>query len=861
MTIYQEILQWSATKSNFIQDALRRIITSHDIQDSDIDELINLLKKEEGDDSITINPEPLNITHIPTSTDAGLDYPKLISIKKPENICALYNQADLQFSNTGLIAIYGNNGSGKSSYSRILKKLCWSRDKGIDLKKNVFSDSSDQQKVEFIIEENGVNQSFVWNENAPSHPALNSVFVFDSDCGNIYVNNENPAEYKPTGIDVLEKLINVFNQISQKLDADIQQYNSQKPLLNEELKNSSSGVWYEAIEYKTKDQADAYIKFDETDKQRKEDLIKLLATQDPQEKIKNLTELKSRLVNYGQQFKSIEEIYNNDNLKVIKDLGVNLIAIKKAYHTATAELTNINTLPGFGSDHWRILWNAAKNFSIKEKLTNADIFPSNESLEKCVFCQQDLDETAKKRLLGFNEFVLNNISTQLDTIKEQIRLKTEVINNTIVLPYTNYSELSQHIVEFERLHREFDDNFLAIKTALINYLDNGVEISISENIISKNIDDFIVKVDLDIEKTNELNQNRAKLLIEYNELLTKEFLFSQKANILQYLDEYHYKKWINSCKAKLNTTQISKKIGDLMDNQAVNLQHQEFINHLSSFNSELAAKIGITKTRTSSGTTFQKCGFSEIEEGINTVLSEGEQKVVALSNFLAECTIDNRKNTIVFDDPVNSLDMDYRDLISKKIIELSSDRQIIVLTHDLSFLRLLIDTHKKNMSADCQIIGIDKYEGITGIVTDEIPFLAKNVDERINSIRRILREHNALTIADSHGRETKLDSARKRFRMLIERTVEEILSNGTYQRFSKNINVKKRNLSSYVITEQADVTFILDMFSKYSVTEHDGGTSTIPQLPNKQVMEQDITDYLAWKLDFKNRLKVFLQSN
>ncbi len=236
-----------------------------------------------------------------------------------------------------------------------------------------------------------------------------------------------------------------------------------------------------------------------------------------------------------------------------------------------------------------------------------------------------------------------------------------------------------------------------------------------------------------------------------------------------------------------------------MENQAVSLQHQEFISHLTSFNADLASKVILSKTRTSQGNTYQRCNLGGLTHPINTILSEGEQKIIALSNFLAECTIDGRRNTIVFDDPVTSLDMDYRDLIANKIVELSRDRQIIVLTHDLSFLRLLIDTHKTNNTTDCHVIGIGKSNGISGVVTDEIPYLAKNVQERIDSIRRILDEHDALHITDGHGRETKLDSARKRFRMLIERSVEEILSNKTYERFSKNIHVKKGNLSSYIV--------------------------------------------------------------
>ena len=297
-----------------------------------------------------------------------------------------------------------------------------------------------------------------------------------------------------------------------------------------------------------------------------------------------------------------------------------------------------------------------------------------------------------------------------------------------------------------------------------------------------------------------------------------------------------------------------------MENQAVSLQHQEFVSHLNFFNGGLASKVLISKTRTSQGSTFQKCHLNGINDSLNSILSEGEQKIIALSNFLAECTIDNRLNTMIFDDPVTSLDMDYKDLISSRIVQLSQNRQIIVFTHDLSFLRLLIDTHKAITSADCTIIGIDKYNGISGIVTDEIPYLAKNVQERIDSITRILREHDGLTPTDGHGREIKLDSARKRFRMLLERSVEEILSNRTYERFSKNIHLKKSSLSSYIVTAQSDVDFLLNLFGKYSITEHDGGTSTIPLLPNKLVIEQDLRDYSTWKDGFKNKLKTFIST-
>ncbi len=860
MAIYKEILVWANNKPAFIKDALRRIITSSAITQTDIDELALLLKKENGDTSVTLNAIPIDNTHIPATIATGTVYPKLISIKDPINVCALHNQGHLQFPNSGLTVIYGNNGSGKSSYSRILKKLCWSRNSNIELKKNVFTPSTSQQKVDFIIEVNGTNTPFQWIENSPTHSALSSIFVYDNDCGNVYVNNENPTQYKPIGIDLLERLIPVLNEISQKLNSEIVGNNTQKPLLDQTLSTTPTGLWFANLESKTRTEIETHIQFPQTNTDRKHELFTLINSQNPQQNIQNLTSLKGRIENYIQQFKRIEERFNEISIQEIRNLRRRYENVKQAYDIATNELNGLNTIAGFGTNPWRTLWDAAKNFANSNGMTDDQSFPSAASLEKCVLCQQDLDEAAQLRLQGFSRFILNDVSTQLSSIQREIEQKITDYNNLVVSPFENFTELVQFIVDFQNQHEAFNQSVNTTKTNLINHLQNGVEINVTVNSISNLIGSLLPNITIQLEQNNQLLNNRNALLVEYNELVAKEFLFNQKTTILQYFDEYKYKIWIGVCQTQLSTNIVSRKIGEFMEDQAVTLQHHEFINHLSYFNQDLSSKVLISKTRTTQGNTFQKCGLNGVAHTIDSILSEGEKKVIALSNFLADCTIDNRKNTIVFDDPVTSLDMDYRDLIANKIVELSRDRQIIVLTHDLSFLRLLIDTHKSLITTDCHIIGIDKYNGISGVVTDEIPYLAKNVDERVDSIRRILREHDALNLADAHGRETKLDSARKRFRFLIERSVEEVLANKTYERFSKNIHLKKGYLSSFIVVEQSDIDFLLSSFGKYSISEHDGGTSIIPLLPTKTVIEQDIRDYMDWKNNFKAKHRTFVQT-
>lgn len=861
MSVYQEILNWSSNRQLFVQDALRRIVTSTTLAQNDIDELVQLVKKECGDNTITLNPIPLDNTHIPTTTAISGSYPKLISLSNPINICALHNQGGLQFSNIGLTVVYGANGSGKSSYSRILRKLCWSRNPSVTLKKNVFIPSTSQQQVDFVVENNGANNSFTWAENSPSNPVLNSIFVFDNDCGNIYINNENPTEYKPVGIDVLEKLISTFASIHQTLGSSVVSYNAQKPTLPQSLIQTTTAQWYGTIENLQRADVDSHIQFSQTDRDRKQELTSLTTAQNPQLNITNLTNQKTRINGYIQQFLRIETLFNEQNINELRQNRTTFESVIQAYQIATAELQNVNTLEGFATNAWRTLWEAAKNYAHSSNLSDGQNFPSLASLEKCVLCQQELDETAQQRLTTFNQFVLNDVSTQLNSINSTIQQKIDLYNSLVVPPIENFAELEQFNPNFRVNYNQFSNSVATIRNSVISFLQNGGEQNITFQTLTPNITSVIPRIDAEIEQNNQLQQNRNALVTELNELTAKELLFNNKATILQYFDEYKYKSWISTCQSQLTTTAISRKIGELMENQAVSLQHQEFVSHLNFFNQDLASKVLISRTRTSQGNTYQRCGLNGINEPINSILSEGEQKIIALSNFLAECTIDNRLNTIIFDDPVTSLDMDYRDLIATKIVQLSQNRQIVVFTHDLSFLRLLIDTHKTITTTDCTVIGIDKYNGISGIVTDEIPFLAKNVQERVDSIRRILTEHDALTLTDAHGRETKLDSARKRFRMLVERSVEEILSNKTYERFSKNIHLKKGNLSSYIVTDQTDVDFLLNLFGKYSVTEHDGGTSTISQLPSKTEIEQDIRDYLTWKDSFRNKKRAFQTAN
>jgi energy-coupling factor transporter ATP-binding protein EcfA2 len=73
----------------------------------------------------------------------------------------------------------------------------------------------------------------------------------------------------------------------------------------------------------------------------------------------------------------------------------------------------------------------------------------------------------------------------------------------------------------------------------------------------------------------------------------------------------------------------------------------------------------------------------------NEILSEGEQRAVALADFLTEVGLNPANAGIVLDDPVTSQDHERKGRIALRLVREAEMRQVIVFTHDLVFLTML----------------------------------------------------------------------------------------------------------------------------------------------------------------------------
>jgi len=169
---------------------------------------------------------------------------------------------------------------------------------------------------------------------------------------------------------------------------------------------------------------------------------------------------------------------------------------------------------------------------------------------------------------------------------------------------------------------------------------------------------------------------------------------------------------------------------------------------------------------------------------LSDILSEGEQKVIAIADFLAETAIRTTAAPLVFDDPVNSLDYKRLQYIVARIYELSGSQQVIVFTHNIWFAMALLGKFERS-AEQCSFYDVSRGEGdIAGLVHggthpryDTPSKLKGRINERLQ----------AAGSATGETRQALVESCYSLMRSWCETVVEQEVLGGVTQRYQPNV--------------------------------------------------------------------------
>lgn len=851
--VNETIIKWLHGQQDWLQQATETLLTDGCLSDAKLDELVAYLKTSEGQAVTNHRQFDGLATH---ATAAGeLRLTEIGDISGIENLAP---RQPLNFGKGNLCVIYGHNGSGKSGYTRLLTKVC-GKPQADDLKPNVFEAPPAERRCKVTYSENGVASEVDWPANSAPIDALRSVDIFDAETAVAYLTEETAATYMPPSVALFEELASVCNRIKEKLQSEQEALVSALPRLPSEYMATQAGAAYGGLN-STMAEADiqSIIQWETYDQITLDQLGERLKTADPGQLARNKRNTKQQLEQLLSKLKAVATAFGKDGLDSIRSLRTDAINKRRmATEAATVESAELECV---GTDTWRALWEAARAYS--QTVYPGQQYPVTNDA-RCVLCHQELGEEAQRRLLDFESFVQGRLETEAKAAEESYRQALAALPSGLTEeqsatacqaaglnggPWeTRLMESWRKIVNTRAVLLEHEAKNIAEPlewpTDIIEELSNRIQLFERE----------AAQHDEDAK-----HFDRAQAIKEKLNLEARKWTAQQAAAIRAELERLRkvalYEKW----KRSTNSQGISRKAGEIGE-QVIT---QMFVDR---FNRELKAlgasriKVELGKSRTTRGKSLHKLRLKGAQTGRDlpeSVLSEGERRVVGLAAFLADVAEQPHAAPFVFDDPISSLDHDYEWHVAVRLAQLAQTRQVLVFTHRLSLYGAVEDAAKKVGDAwknnHLQQLCIESFSGTAGHPADQAVWNANT--KKANNIL-LQRLDDARKVGEASGAEAYRGLAQgicSDFRKLLERTVEDDLLNQVVRRHRRSVTTDNR-LAPLPLISPEDCQLIDDMMTKYSCYEHSQSSEVPVFIPEADELRADIESLKAWRESFRKR--------
>jgi ABC-type dipeptide/oligopeptide/nickel transport system ATPase subunit len=640
------------------------------------------------------------------------------------------------------------------------------------------------------------------------------------------------------------------------LDNEANRHQSRKPNIPADKKVTPEGIWYEAISAKTTSpDIDKHCTFSDADETEMQTLQQRLAEQAPEEKANRLKTQKQHVDALVQDAQKYLEQLSSENCQRIVAAQRRAICTKTAADTAAEKVFSGSELEGIGSDVWKELWEAARNYSVSAAYKEAE-YPNVSDASRCVLCHQSMTAEAKERLVSFENFVKGELQrTATDAAKEYdsaiqtigILPTPENLKTRIDASGIQQEAVGSRIINFfDRLQTRKDlllgsDSGEAISDLLLS--PKWIEDAKAQ---SKSLGDLAAKYDEDAK-----SDNREEIKKKLNSLQARKWLSENRAAIDEEVTRLKRLEQIQEAKKFTNTKALSQKKGELAEALITDAFVQRFNTELKTLGAS-RVKVELAKSRVSRGRVLHRIQLKGASQsGLVDVLSEGENRIVSIAAFLADVTGKSSKTPFIFDDPISSLDQSYEEAVVQRLLELSRDKQVIVFTHRLSLLGTIRHfAEKKAIKPD--VVSIRSTDWGAGEPAP-MPLSQNDIKTTLNTLmnQRYQDAKKASESGEFEHAEILLKSICSEFRTLVERSIENDLLCGVVQRFQRPISTMK--LKELAKLKDTDCHFLDSLMTKYSGFEHSQATESPVELPKPDDLLADMTSLKNWREEYKNR--------
>lgn len=727
------LANWANGRDEWTRYIVRLVLSSgRRLSDADIATAYQLFLEEKQFSQRTLPAE----LPIATETSAG-DHEASLSLNSISDVVgvnALVPGSKIEL-NAGLTILFGENGTGKTGYARILKLIADSRTADNILPDIHHSDSPTIPSATISYRLGTEDRIKNWKGERGAAP-FTRMAIFDAPAVNFHVDEDLTYVYIPASLALFNHVTHGVQGVQKRLDAAITALKSPTGSLLSRFDRGSTiypmietlGAASDLDELKRL----ATVGNDAPEKlKRLQRAVAALQVNATSQQITIQTRRKRVLIEAKSYLTLVDQLSVEDHDAAVKRLG----NLKGDYTKFRKAVFAAADLPAPPDETWEAFIRSGQTY--REYLEELGVHDK----ARCLYCRQNLASDAAALLAKYRDYLEDKIAADITDCE------TNRAGMAAPLLVAQLSEVEAFVAE-ERDETETPEELASLRTLCKTVTELRVKLTKKSAIGSKmltplqDMDESLAVTQAAVaaslvELRGQLANRSAALTKKETELreLTARFELSKSwAEVSRHVEDARQADKLSTLFRKFSAllrqvTDLSKTASDQLINQNFEQLFTEECGALrvQPLRLEFVGREGKAQRRKVLSGNYKP----------SKILSEGEQKVLALADFLAEARLTGITAPIVFDDPVCSLDHRRINEVADRVAHLAGDSQVVVFTHDILFATNLLARFEK--SKRCSYFQVTDEEGkgkitrATGPRWDTLSSLKKHVNETIEA--------------------------------------------------------------------------------------------------------------------------------
>jgi energy-coupling factor transporter ATP-binding protein EcfA2 len=665
---------------------------------------------------------------------------RLLEVGDVANVNALVSGQRLTFGAEGMTVVYGDNGSGKSGYARLIKHVVRARHRE-EILPNIFgpAEGPPEASVRYALGHEEREERWASQAGGP----LSQVAFYDERCGDAYVSVEADVSFRPSALQLLDSLVAGCDGVRSALDQLLQENSGQAQALPSVPDGTPSAAFLQTFGSATTvaeleaacalpDDADRVLEALSAEEGR-------LRASDPSREMERLQRIAAAAEELAAHLARLDGVIGLSAEETLAILRRTAREKRTAADMASSASFDTEPVTGVGTETWRALWEAARRFSEVE-VNPADAFPKTGSEALCPLCHQPLDEDAGQRFHRFHAFMTDDTQSQAVHAERQwsqalvraqsvqVLTPAAAVNLQTIegLPGGLEPAVRQHLERYEQrrlaLSAWDEKSALPLPDASADVVSRLTALAQESKAASSALD------------ATEIRSLLGQVIARRQAVEARRVMRAHSEVMMAELTRRRSRARIEAARRETDTTGITRKSTELTRAYVTANVQDRFSRESDRLGVE---RVTLQDSGGRKGQLRHRPAFlsAHVRAELPRVLSEGEQTALGLAGFFTEAFFDDTKSALVLDDPMTSLDHLRRGRVAARLAGLSRDRQVIVFTHDVTF--------SADLRRACEEAAVPftersverrRKDDAPGICMDKHPWSVKDANARLGTL-------------------------------------------------------------------------------------------------------------------------------